>query len=98
MGEEEDQQKYESHFAKYLEHGISADNVEEMYENAHKKIRETPDFVAKEKKSIKHLVKGNKVNDGKTEYTRNRKISKKAKFNRVQQKIASAQQRMLAEE
>lgn len=96
--EEEDQQKYESHFAKYLEHGIDADKIVDMYTECHSKIRENPGPEEKAKKDITNVRKGNKVFDGKTTYTRNIKQTKKAKRNRVQQKIASAQERLLADE
>merc|ERR1712080_501329 len=46
--EEEDQQKYESHFAKYIEEGITADDIEDMYVDAHKAIRENPERVPAE--------------------------------------------------
>lgn len=40
--EEEDNQKYQEHFAKYIEHGVEADGLEELYEGVHEKIREDP--------------------------------------------------------
>jgi large subunit ribosomal protein L5e len=40
--EEEDNQKYQSHFAKFIENGAEAGNLEEMYEGVHEKIREDP--------------------------------------------------------
>merc|ERR1719215_1616502 len=40
---EEDPTKYEAHFAKFLEHDIDADKIEEMYEGAHEQIRENPE-------------------------------------------------------
>ena len=40
--EEEDEEKYKSHFAKYIEKGITADKLEEMYRGAHAKIRKDP--------------------------------------------------------
>merc|ERR1712146_190032 len=44
MLSEEDPTKYEAHFAKYIAGGIDADGMEEMYTEAHSKIRENPDF------------------------------------------------------
>jgi len=40
--EEEDNTKYQSQFAGYLEEDIEADGLEEMYEGVHEKIREDP--------------------------------------------------------
>merc|ERR1712203_1337509 len=50
MMAEEDSTKYEAHFAKFIENDIDADKMEEMYTEAHKKIREDPDAGKKEKK------------------------------------------------
>ena len=40
--EEEDNQKYQEHFAKYIEHDMEADGLEELYESVHEAIREDP--------------------------------------------------------
>lgn len=40
--QEKDQAKYERHFSKYIEAGITADGVKAMYEQAHEKIRADP--------------------------------------------------------
>merc|ERR1711971_585599 len=40
--EEEDNTKYQSQFASYLEEDIEADGLEELYEAVHEKIREDP--------------------------------------------------------
>mmetsp|Transcript_25000 Transcript_25000/g.40949 ORF Transcript_25000/g.40949 Transcript_25000/m.40949 type:complete len:307 (-) Transcript_25000:852-1772(-) len=48
--EEEDNQKYQEHFSKYIEHGIEADGLEELYEKVHEAIREDPS--ASEKKAF----------------------------------------------
>jgi len=40
--EEEDNQKYQEHFAKYIENDMEADGLEELYEEVHEKIREDP--------------------------------------------------------
>jgi len=40
--EEEDNTKYQSQFASYLEEDIEADGLEELYEGVHEKIREDP--------------------------------------------------------
>lgn len=40
--EEEDNQKYQEHFAKYIENDVAPDSLEELYESVHEKIREDP--------------------------------------------------------
>jgi len=40
--EEEDNQKYKEQFAVYIEHSHEADDLEELYEGVHEKIREDP--------------------------------------------------------
>ncbi|KAG7341847.1 50S ribosomal protein L18P/L5E [Nitzschia inconspicua] len=40
--EEEDNQKYQEHFAKFIANDVSADGLEELYESVHEKIREDP--------------------------------------------------------
>merc|ERR1719169_396921 len=99
MMQEEDATKYEAHFAKYISNNISPDNVEDMYTNAHKKIRENPDHKPAAKKGIKWTRKGNKVtsSDGK-EVVRSTKLSLKQRREKVQQKIAAAQAKMMADD
>lgn len=94
--EEEDEQKYASHFAKYIASDVAADGIEDMYTEAHKKIRADPAHKATTKKETKHLVTGNKTSDGTAKWTRPRRLSKKQKHNRVSTMIANAQKRMLA--
>lgn len=94
--EEEDEEKYKAHFAKYIEHGIGPDDVEDMYKDAHTKIREDPVFTKQAKKPITITRKGNKIFDGAKTYHRHRKISKEERKNTVAQKIASARKAMLA--
>merc|ERR1719198_2322508 len=47
--EEEDPERYQSQFAKYIEKEIEGDSLEEMYQEAHKKIREEPEHTPTEK-------------------------------------------------
>jgi large subunit ribosomal protein L5e len=47
---EEDPEKYDRQFSRYKKEGIKADDLEEIYKNAHKKIREDPSFHKKEAK------------------------------------------------
>jgi len=48
--EEEDNQKYQEHFAKFLENELEADGLEELYESVHEAIRKDPSV--SEKKSF----------------------------------------------
>jgi len=40
--DEEDNQKYQEHFASYIANEVEADGLEELYESVHTKIREDP--------------------------------------------------------
>merc|ERR1712070_1135951 len=47
--EEEDPERYQSQFAKFIEKELEGDGLEEMYTEAHKKIREEPEHEPTEK-------------------------------------------------
>jgi large subunit ribosomal protein L5e len=96
--QEEDSTKYEAHFSKFIENDIDADKMEEMYTEAHKKIREDPDFTPAENKNITHEHKGNNVtsSDG-TNQVRSVKLSLKQRRVKVAAKVAAAQAKMAAE-
>jgi len=60
--EEDDEEMYNKHFAKYIENDIEADGIEELLEKVHEAIRENPERVSGEKftaidKSFKKPVK-----------------------------------------
>merc|ERR1711920_156939 len=94
---EENPTKYEAHFAKYIEADIDADKLEDVYADAHKKIKADPEPEEKEAKGITHEHKGSSVksSDG-TEHVRSVKISLKQRRKKVAAKIRSAQEKMLA--
>lgn len=46
---EEDEDAYQKHFSQYIKAGIQPDDIEDIYLEAHKKIREDPSFTKKEK-------------------------------------------------
>jgi len=98
MLQEEDPTKYEAHFAKYIAGGIDPDKMEDMYTDAHDKIKEDPEFEPAEKKGITHTRKGNQIttSDG-TEHVSTVKLSLKQRRAKVAAKIAHAQAKMLAE-
>jgi len=89
MLKEEDDTKYEAHFAKYIKAGTSADKLQDMYTKAHAAIRAKPGGVAKKGKGI--TVKSHKdgqttMSDGKA-HARNRKIGLEARKAKVLAKI-----------
>jgi len=47
---DDDEETYKRQFSKYIENGITGDNIEEMYTKAHAAIREDPEHKPKEKK------------------------------------------------
>lgn len=44
---EEDEAKYKEHFASYIENELTFDDIEDMYKETHKAIREDPSPAAK---------------------------------------------------
>merc|ERR1740138_650209 len=96
---EEDPTKYEAHFSKFVENDLDAEKLEDMYSEAHGKIREDPEYKPAEKKGIKWERKGNTVtsSDGK-DVNRSVKLSLKQRREKVRQKIAAAQAKMMAED
>lgn len=51
---EEDEDAYKRQFAAYIEDGIDADDVEDLYLEAHKKIRQDPSFTKKPNSTKEH--------------------------------------------
>jgi len=49
---EEDPEAYDRQFSRYKKEGIKPEQLEEIYKNAHKRIREDPTFVKKERKTV----------------------------------------------
>jgi len=99
MLQEEDPTKYEAHFAKFIENDIDAEKLEDMYTEAHSKIREDPDFEAKEKKGITHerTDENIKSSDG-TEHVRFAKLTLEQRRAKVAAKIAAAQAKLMADD
>lgn len=75
---EEDEEKYKAHFSRFIKEGITADNLEQMYKDAHAKIREDPSFT---KKAKREDVKKKKWNRS--------KLSLKQRKDRIAQKKAA---------
>jgi len=99
MMQEEDPTKYEAHFSKFIENSIDADKIEDMYSEAHDKIKADPSFTAGDKKSITYTRDGNKFvgSDG-TEHVRSKKIGLEARRAKVAAKIAAAQAKMMEDD
>lgn len=51
---EEDEDAYQKQFSRYIKDGIDADTIEDMYTEAHKKIREDPSFTKKKNDTSTH--------------------------------------------
>lgn len=98
MLQEEDPTKYEAHFAKFLAAGVEPEKLEDMYSEAHDKIREDPAKAKAAKKAMTHKRDGNKVitSDGKS-HNRSMKLSLRQRRQKVQIKIAAAQAKMAAD-
>jgi len=96
--QEEDPTKYEAHFSKFIAASIDADGMEDMYTNAHAKIRADPTGAPKDKKNISWARDGDEVTgDGKT-VTRSKKIGLEARRAKVLAKISAAQESMMNED
>jgi large subunit ribosomal protein L5e len=96
MLNEEDQERYKAQFSKFLENDLEAESLEEMYQNAHKAIREDPVFKKAECKGITHKIEGNYTTPSEGEkYERKRRLAKSQRVARVGQKIAAARKKML---
>jgi len=85
---DDDEERYKSQFQQYLDDDIDAEGLEELYEEAHKAIREDPFKKDEgEKKSKEHWKQESKK-------YRNVKLSKAEKEKRVQEKIAQIKEKL----
>ncbi len=87
---DDDEERYKSQFQGYIDDEIEADGLEEMYQEAHKAIRENPfkkDDDEGEKKSKEEYKKESK------KYLKP-KMSKEDKMERVKEKIAKVKEAM----
>lgn len=97
---EEDPTKYEAHFAKFIADGKDADGIEEMYADAHKKIRADPNPKPVKKKNLKaERVDTDtiKMSDN-TKHARSTKITLEVRKEKVLARIQKAQEKMMADE
>ncbi|OMJ27444.1 60S ribosomal protein L5 [Smittium culicis] len=84
--EEEDEEKYKSHFSRFIAAGIDADSVEDMYKNAHAAIRANPVATPKEKVTPK------------SRHYRKQRLNAKQRKDKVKQRIAAAKRAAASEE
>jgi len=93
---EEDKERYERQFARYVKAGIESDDIEEMYQKCHASIREKPTAAEKKPEGVKNVRNGNKITTpgGKT-YIRKVKKTLKQRRDTVRQKIEAAGRRAM---
>lgn len=84
--QDEDEEKYKSQFSKMIEYGMTADNLEEIYTNAHAAIRSDP-TPSKSASKPEDFAENSKT-------YKKRKLTLKERRNKVQQKIAAHQHKM----
>eukprot|EP00386_Alphamonas_edax_P005952 GDKI01019391.1.p1 GENE.GDKI01019391.1~~GDKI01019391.1.p1 ORF type:complete len:327 (-),score=138.14 GDKI01019391.1:238-1188(-) len=96
--EEESTEAYERQFAKYIELGIEAANITDMYAAAHKKIRANPDRVQKpaRKHAPVHTRVGQNIKTSKATYPCPQRLTNEQRKERVAKKIQLAAQRAQA--
>lgn len=89
---EEDNERYEKQFSQFIKAKIDADSLEEMYRNAHKKIRADPNPTPKKE----HGSKGVKEHGSKK--FRTTPLTLEQRRERISQKLASLESQMEVEE
>jgi len=83
--EEEDPERYQTQFAKFIEKELEADGLEDMYKEAFEKIREDPEFKPTEKKD-----KYDQVNEQPKRDNAARKAAVQAKKNAMRMALEAA--------
>ncbi|KAI5859064.1 hypothetical protein BZA05DRAFT_383248 [Tricharina praecox] len=78
---DDDEERYKSQFQKYIDDGIEADGLEEVYEEAHAKIRENPNLAAEGEKKDAAYWKSE------SQKYRSKKLTREQRRERVQKKI-----------
>ena len=81
---DDDEERYKSQFQGYIDDEIEADGLEELYQDAHKQIREDPfkkvDEAGEKKSKEEHKKEGLKYRD--------KKLTKEEKMEKVKNRIA----------
>jgi large subunit ribosomal protein L5e len=95
---EEDEQEYEKVYSKYIEEGVADDDLEDLYGEVHKKIREDPVHEKKEPSVAKPKRDGNDVKSNGKTWTRMVRLTFQERKERVAARIAKHAEKMLAED
>jgi large subunit ribosomal protein L5e len=88
---DDDEEAYQKQFARYIAAGVGADDIEGMYEEAHKAIRENP-FIKRSDSEKGYFCaprEGAKATEFPKKQWQQTKISKKQRAARVRQKLAN---------
>ncbi|OMH82640.1 60S ribosomal protein L5 [Zancudomyces culisetae] len=80
--EEEDEERYKSHFSRFIAAGVTADSMEDMYKNAHAAIRASPEPKAKPARKQEGATKA--------KHYRKQRLNAKQRKDRVKQRIEAA--------
>jgi len=93
--QEDEPEKYASHFSQYVNAGINPDGIEAMYKKAHAAIRKDPLPPAKKDRDFApvRVREGNVVKTSKGTYLRSVKLTKEQRRARVQRKIEILKER-----
>ncbi|KAI9025577.1 hypothetical protein DFJ74DRAFT_699078 [Hyaloraphidium curvatum] len=89
--EDDDEEQYKKHFSKFIEEEITADDLEEMYKEAHGKIRENPLPEKKEREPLTDEAKA------KLKKFRQQRLNLKQRRDRVKQKKEAILRKINAE-
>ncbi|OXB70360.1 UNVERIFIED_CONTAM: hypothetical protein H355_002217 [Colinus virginianus] len=92
--QEEDPEKYNTQFSQYVKEKLGPDDIENMYKEAHKRIRANPEAVKKpeRKNPPQHVRQGNTIKTSSGQYVRHVKLTKAQRRERVQKKSPVCQQ------
>ena len=86
--QEEDPDKYSAHFSQYEKARVSPSAIEEMYKQAHIRIRRSPDRLKKERvHDPVRIRQGSCIKTSKKSYTRHTKLTLQERKARVAQKV-----------
>jgi large subunit ribosomal protein L5e len=86
--------KFKAHFSRFIKENISPDSIEEMYANAHARIRANPEHEKKRKEHAKNVRDGNYICCGNVRYLRPLKMTREQRRARVTQKLQIMAQQM----
>lgn len=102
--QEEDPEKYDRHFSRYVKAGLTADNMEAKWKEIHAAIRANPARVKAEKKPVVkavrdgHYIKTVNAAGAEVKYLRPRKLTKAERADRVNRKLQEVMRRAQADE